>query len=509
MEQSFSSDTRCEVRTAAGIVRGRFERGVAVFRGIPYAEPPVGVRRFMPPVSVVGWEGVRDAVAFGPRVPQAGNRGSVMDSVSGCVGDGSGDCLTLNVWSPDLGAVNMPVMVWIQGGTYLENDSGNPHCDGAGLAAAGVVVVSMNYRVGMDGFGRIAGVPDNRGILDQVAALRWVRENIAGFGGDPGNVTVFGQSAGGACIAALLVMPLAAGLFRRAIIQSMAGTCFSPRLAGAVSDAIAGRLGVRATVAELAELTPRALIEASGAVLAGMPARLREWGPMALTPTPFSPVVDGEVLPCAPWRGIAEGAARGVDVLIGHTRDESRLYMSRPAGELTEARVAAAFDHLSPGSDGRAVYRDAYPAATVSERFEILHSDWLFRMPALHLAEAAHAGGGPVWMYELAWGFNAAQGSSHCLDFLLVFGTLGPDEVRAHPRAYPDAAAEIGEVARRMRGDWVRFAADARPGWPRFDRRARTTRVYDAESITRAYPEEASRRIWSGHRFGTLDLRPG
>ncbi|MFF0531830.1 carboxylesterase family protein [Nocardia amikacinitolerans] len=184
------------VRTAAGVVRGRWEDGVAVFRGIPYAAPPFGPRRFAAPVAAQRWDGVRDAVMFGPAVPQATNRGSVMSSVSGRTEDGSEDCLTLNVWSPDPGAAHLPVMVWIQGGTYLENNCANPHYDGAKLA--GVVLVSMNYRVGAEGFAHIAGAPDNRGILDQIAALHWVRDNIAVFGGDPDNVTVFGQSAGGA-----------------------------------------------------------------------------------------------------------------------------------------------------------------------------------------------------------------------------------------------------------------------------------------------------------------------
>lgn len=284
-----------------------------------------------------------------------------MSSVSGRTDDGSDDCLSLNVWSPDLGTARLPVMVWIQGGTYLENNCANPHYDGAKLAASGVVMVSMNYRVGVEGFAHIAGVPDNRGILDQIAALRWVRDNIAAFGGDPDNVTVFGQSAGGACIAALLVMPSAAGLFRRAISQSMPGTYFSERLAAAIATTIAAELGAKATVDELARIPPRALTEATAAVIQKMPEFVESWGPMALTPTPFSPVVDGAVLPEAPWRALARGAARDIDLLVGHTRDEYRLYTSRPGGAPSDARIAAAFDHLAP-TDCRTAYPDATPA---------------------------------------------------------------------------------------------------------------------------------------------------
>ncbi|MEV4236734.1 carboxylesterase family protein [Nocardia sp. NPDC049737] len=495
-----------EIRTAAGVVRGRWESDVAVFRGIPYAEPPVGARRFGAPVPAQRWDGVRDALEFGPPVPQVAHTGSVMSSVSGSVEDGSADCLTLNVWSPDLGAVRLPVMVWIQGGTYLENNSANPHQNGATLARSGVVVVSMNYRVGADGFAHITGAPHNRGILDQIAALRWVQDNIARFGGDPANVTVFGESAGGACIAALLVMPTAAGLFRRAISQSMPGTYFSERLAAAISTTIAVQLGAKATIRDLARFPPRALTDATDAVIRKMPEFVDIWGPMALTPTPFSPVVDTEVLPRAPWRALVDGAARDIDLLIGHTRDEYRLYTSRPGGEPTDARITAAFDHLTPGTDGSGRYRTAYPDATPGQRFEVLNSDWLFRMPSLHLADAAHAGGGPVWFYELAWSFNSEQGASHALDFLLIFGTLSPDEVRAHPCAHPNAANEITPVAHHMRTDWVRFATTGKPGWAPYDPQTRTTRVYDAEPTTQPYPEETSRRIWSAHQFDTLDL---
>ena len=239
-----------EIRTAAGVVRGRREGSLTVFRGIPYAEPPVGSHRFQAPVPVRQWEGTRDASKFGPPVPQTSHTGSVMTAEFGSTADGSADCLTLNVWSPDLSDARLPVMVWIHGGAYLEGTSGNPDADGATLAQEGVVMVSMNYRTGVEGFAHITGAVDNRGILDQAAALRWVQDNIAGFGGDPSNVTVCGQSAGAGCIAALLAMPTSAGLFRRAVAQSVPGTYFSSRLAGAITTTIAAELGTRATVDE-------------------------------------------------------------------------------------------------------------------------------------------------------------------------------------------------------------------------------------------------------------------
>ena len=279
-----------EVRTTSGVVRGRWENAVAVFRGIPYAEPPLGARRFGAPVAVEPWDGSRDALEFGPPVPHG---------------------LTLNVWSPAPGAEGLPVMVWIHGGRYLEGTAANPHQNGAALAESGVVMISLDYRVGVEGFAHVAGAPNNRAILDQVAALRWVQDNAAAFGGDPGNVTVFGQSAGAGCIAALLVMPMAAGLFRRAIAQSMPGTYFSERLAARISATIAEELGVPATVGALTRVPPRAVVDATEAVLRRMPDFVESWGAVALTPTPFSPVVDGVVLPESPWPALARRCRAG------------------------------------------------------------------------------------------------------------------------------------------------------------------------------------------------------
>jgi para-nitrobenzyl esterase len=486
-------DVEPDVRTAAGVVRGRRENGTAVFRGIPYAQPPVGSRRFAAPVPTQPWDGIRDALEFGPPVPQVGQ-----------AGHGSDDWLTLNVWSPGLGAAGLPVMVWIHGGKYLVGDAGNPHENGAILASSGVVVVSMNYRVSVEGFAHITGTPDNRGILDQAAALRWVQDNVAAFGGDPGNVTVFGQSAGAGCIAALLTMPLAAGLFRRAIAQSLPGTYFSERLAAAISATIAAELDVRPNVDEMARISPHALVDATETIIQKMPQFVDTWGPMALTPTPFSPVVDGAVLPQAPWRALAGGAARDIELLVGHTRDEYSLFNTWRGGEVTAEQVTATIERLAPASSGG--YRAAYPDATADQLYELVNSDWLFRMPSQQLADAQHAGGGSAWLYELCWSFNQEEGASHSLDFLLLFGTLTVDDVRTHPSAHPNAANEVLRVSRDMRTDWVRFASTGNPGWAPYDPDTRSTRVYTVEPITQPYPEERSRRIWSAHQFDTLDL---
>src|ERR1700753_1199779 len=227
------------VRTAHGAVRGRLEDGLTVFRGIPFAQPPVGALRFQAPRPAEPWDGTRDALEFGAPPPQPQGR-----VVSAPPGAGDPDSwLTINVWSPDLTAGGLPVLVWIYGGAYVAGASSGRAYDGTVLARRGVVVVSFNYRLGMEGFAQLTGAPANRGLLDQVAALRWVQDNSAGFGGDPGQVTVFGESAGAGSVASLLAMPPAAGLFQRAIVQSLPGTFFSADLGADIATAAARDVG--------------------------------------------------------------------------------------------------------------------------------------------------------------------------------------------------------------------------------------------------------------------------
>ncbi|WP_406237589.1 carboxylesterase family protein [Nocardia sp. NBC_01009] len=278
------------------------------------------------------------------------------------------------------------------------------------------------------------------------------------------------------------------------------------RLAAAISATIAAELGVRATVGELARISPRALINATDAIIQRMPELVESWGPMALTPTPFSPIVDGDVLPHAPWRALVGGAARGIDLLVGHTRDEFRLFNTRLGSEVTDEQVSATLVGLAPASNSSGGYRTVYPEATPAQLYELVNSDWLFRMPSLHLADAQHAGGGQAWTYELCWSYNQEQGASHSLDLLLVLGTLSVEDVRSHPSAGMNAADEVIGVAHHMRTDWLNFATTGNPGWAPYDPDTRSTCVYTAEPITQPYPEERSRHIWHTHRFDTLDL---
>lgn len=476
-----------EVRVSGGMLRGTVESGVAVFRGIPFAAPPVGALRFAAPRPAAAWDGVREAVAFGPPPPQAGFFG--MDGM-GVAGD---DWLTVNVWSPDV-AGDLPVMVWIQGGAYTVGMSGLPEYDGTRLALDGVVLVTFNYRVGIEGFAQIEGAPANRGLLDQVAALEWVRDNIRAFGGDPARVTVFGQSAGGGSVAALLAMPRAAGLFHRAIASSVPGTFFTPELAADIAATCAAELGLRATVADLSTVEPAMLPIAGDEVMAKIGQFADRWGQAAHKQIPFAPVVDGDVLPVAPWQAVAQGSARDVELIVGHTRHEQRLLsvIEGLAGSVTPEQASTALEVFAPGL--------AYPDLAPEELFELVCSDWLFRMPSLHLAEAQVAAGGRVHVYVVAWEPTEVFRACHGVDVPLVFGNLDRGQAAAVLGELTPVAAE---VSARMRAAWTGFAATGEPGWPAYSAE-RLTRVFDVEDLVTAYPEEESRRIWQDHRFVPL-----
>jgi para-nitrobenzyl esterase len=498
---------RPEVRISAGKARGSWEGSVAVFRGIPFAEPPVGALRFGAPRPVRGWDGLREAVSFGPSPPQAAAFG--MDSLAGnAAGD---DWLTINVWSASPGpGAGLPVMVWIHGGAYSIGMSSLPEYDGGRLAAdGGVVVVTFNYRVGIEGFGEIEGAPANRGLLDQVAALEWVRDNIRAFGGDPGLVTIFGESAGGGSVAALLAMPRAAGLFRRAVAQSAQGTFFSPELAADVASACADELGLRPTAADLSAVDPARLSAAGDAIGASMDRWARRWGQVAYRAIPFSPVVEADSLPVTPWRALADGAGRGIELLVGHTRDEQRLFtaLAGMLGEVTPEQAATALDVLAPGPDGARRYREGFPNAGPNELYEQVHSDWAFRMPTLHLAEAQAAAGGRAHVFELTWqapGMGGILGACHGVDVPLVFGNLDRGLPAALIGESPNPEAEA--LSAHIRSVWTAFAADGDPGWTAYDAEQRLVQLFDTSPTVTADPEATSRRIWSDYEFSALPL---
>jgi para-nitrobenzyl esterase len=416
--------------------------------------------------------------------------------------DGDDDWLTVNVWSRDLGAARLPVMVWIHGGGYVYGWSGDPLFDGATLARDGVVVVTFNYRLSAEGFGHFRGAPANRGLLDQVAALRWVHDEIAAFGGDPGRVTVFGESAGAGCIAALMAMPSASGLFHRAIAQSVPGLYFTDDLATDIGAAVAEQLGVGSSAGDVAGAAASRLNEAADTVAATVATHPR-WGIASQLRSPFAPVVDGEVLPAAPWRALADGASSDVDLVVGHTRDEYRLFLvaGGELGQVTAEQSAVALRTLAPDADA---FRAAYPSAGPEQLYELVHSDVLFRMPSLRLGEVHQ---GRTHLYEIAWDApgmgGGVLGACHGLGLPLTFGNLTEG---AAAFLVGGGSTEAADLSRRVRSAWTSFAATGDPGWPVFSAPERLTWVIDTDPVVRRYPEETSRQLWADHGFVPVEL---
>jgi para-nitrobenzyl esterase len=494
------------VRTAGGPVQGISRAGVHAFLGIPYAAPPFGPRRFAAPAPPLGWDGVRPATAYGPTVPKPPYPPPYDRLLPPEPAIGGEDCLNLNIWTPDPGAAGLPVFVWIHGGAFVNGSGAVPTYDGTAFARHGVVCVTINYRLGVDGFLHFAdGGPANRGLLDQVAALRWVQENIGAFGGDPGRVTVGGESAGGMSVGCLLAMPSAAGLFARAVLQSGAGHhALRRETATRISGYLAERLGLPAQRAALAGVPVEELLAAQVALsdqarTAPDPDR---WGEAAANLMLFEPVIDGEVLPDLPIRRIAAGSARDVAVLVGANREEQRLFLV-PTGVIdmvTAERVqAVAAGYGLPVDAALAGYRSARPGATAGELLADIASDWFFRIPAIRLAEAqAGAGGGAAWLYEFSWQspqFGGRLGACHALELAFTFDNLALPE--QHVFTGPDAPQSLADA---MHGAWVRFARDGDPGWPAYDLDRRPVQDFGEQVRLRTDPRGALRALWDGIR---------
>lgn len=475
------------VGTGCGAVRGMLGNGVAAFRAIPYAAPLRGPLRFQAPAPAPEWDGVRDARSFGasvaqPAHPQAPRAGA------------DPECLTVNVWTPRPRDGGLPVLVWLHGGGFVGGSATSPDFDGTALARDGVVLVSVNYRVGYEGFGWVADAPCNRGVLDQLAALRWVRDNITAFGGDPDRVTVFGQSAGASSVAALVAADGADGLFQRAIAQSPGNVFVPVDEARAVAAMITRELGVRPTAEALAALPPEAIHAVQWNPVVVMSADPSAW---THPHSPYALILDGELLDERPWEAMRRtGAGRAIDLVCGATADEARIFTA--GQDLTAADPAR--DARSVGLDAAAVrdYRRAHPGRTDADLSTSIASDAMFRMPARWFARA-HAGtGGRTYFYEFAWAADRALGACHGLDVPFAFGV--PDGPLGRDLFGPAVPDEFETLSAAMRGAWVSFAATGDPGWPRYRPDDWSTRLWGLPPAVRADPTAISGAIWERRR---------
>lgn len=489
------------IRTAHGALRGSVADGVNTFKGIPYAAPPFGPNRLRPPQPVEAWSGVRDATTCGPMPPQLPypKPWDVLIPERATVGE---DCLNLNIWSPAPGSAKLPVMVWIPGGMF-EAGSGATY-DGSRFARDGVVCVTINYRVGAEGFLYLPDGAANLGLLDQIAALAWVRENIAAFGGDPGNVTVFGQSAGALSVGTLLSMPRAEGLFRRAIAQSGGAHQVIPTdAARKVAEQLAERLGVQATREAIAAVPVDRLLRAQSALKADLVAHPdpERWGAEVVASVlPWQPVVDGDVVPARPIDRIAAGAGANVDLLAGATTDEWMFFLI-PGGAIDyitpEILAAAVMGYGLPVEAALASYRAAHPGAGPGELLAAVQSDRCFRIPVIRLADAHAKSRAATYMYEFAWRspqFNGRLGACHGIDIPFVFDTLpdGPDPLLG--------ANPPRQLAHVMHAAWIAFASSGNCPWPRYDLSRRATMRFDTASRVENDPQSRERVLWQGIR---------
>jgi para-nitrobenzyl esterase len=491
------------VKTRSGEVRGAFSKGSHVFKGVPYAAPPFGDRRFQPPQPVDAWTGVRDALAFGPKSPQLPYPPpwDVLIPEHPVSGE---DCLNLNVWTSSLGSAAQPVMVWIAGGAFEHGTGAAPMYDGSRFARDGVVCVTINYRVGADGFLYLGPGVANHGLLDQLAALTWVQENIAAFGGDPGNVTVFGESAGAMSIGTLLSMPRARGLFRRAIAQSGGAHQVIPAAtAELVSRSLATKLGVASTREAMAAISTDRLLQAQAALMADFiadpdPSR---WGPeVAVSMMLWQPVIDGDVIPARPIDRIVGGAGADIDLMVGATSDEWRLFLV-PSGAIqqisAEALAGAIAAYGLPVERVLEAYRAADPAAGAGDLLAALQGDWYVWIPVMRLADGHAKGASATFMYEFAWPsrqFNGLLRACHGLEIGFVFDTLGCGTEAIGGANQPQLLADV------MHAAWVGFAARGDPGWPKYELTRRTTMRFDSTSQVVFDPVAWKRALWNGAR---------
>jgi len=503
------------VETSSGKIKGFTADGIAGFKGVPYGASTAGANRFMPPKKPEPWTGVRDAVAWAGHAPQAspGPRRPELAKLSGEPDrvPESEDCLTLNVWTPGLDNAKRPVMVWFHGGAFSYGSPNVPRTDGANLARRGdVVVVTVNHRLNIFGFLYLAEIggerfarSGNAGVLDLVASLEWVRDNIARFGGDPGNVTIFGQSGGGGKVSAVLAMPAAKGLFHRAIVMSGAGIRMATKEHSAkIAEAVLAQVELKPNeLDKLQQLPVKQLLSAIEPALkkVGRPEHslLDRYG--------FGPVVGGHDLPQHPFEPSATEISGTVPIIVGGTKDENAIFLAADDAvwnrTLSAAELKARVAKIA-GGDTEAVltaYRKTDPAMNPAELLITITTASNFWVRSVLLAERkAVQHQAPVFMYSFDWEtpvFDGKLRSPHAIDVPFVFDTT--DVVNNN-----DHSATVQKIAAAMSATWAAFARtgvpdnSAIPHWPAYDLRSRTTMTINGDWKAESDPAPEARLMW-------------
>ena len=471
--------------TSFGVVAGRRDpdSGIDRYLGIPYAAAPTHERRFTLPDSHPGWQGVRDATSMGATAPQA-PYGLVTGRFLATATVPGDEYLNLNIWAP-ADAARSPVMVWVHGGALAHGSNALDGYDGSAFARDGVVFVSINYRVAAEGFSVLDGAPLNIGLADVAEALRWVRTEIGAFGGDPTNITGFGQSAGATLLSALLAREDASSLMDRAVLQSGPPSAVDPSIASRITRRVAKQLGVPATRAAFAEVPASRLTAAEQLVTRGS------------TPVTgglsYAVAVDGDLVPRHPLDALRDGAASEIPLLIGLTSEEYRLWLV-PTGLVDRAGflpVMLARFRYRITSRIMKVYRSLHPRAGRGELLGHLAGDILIGLPYMRIAKARATRGATTHFYEFSWRSPVAGlGAAHAVELGFVFDRLDSPDWQA--LSGTDAPQELAD---EMHAAWVSFARTGEPGWPGWQE-DESMKVFDSESPAGDTPLVQRLRSW-------------
>jgi para-nitrobenzyl esterase len=492
------------VATKAGKVDGSYEDGLFVFKGIPYAEPPVGDLRWLPPQGHKPWKGIREAREFGASAPQPGSRLSMIPEFD-VPGPQNEDCLFLNVWTPGLDIARRPVMVWIHGGAFSMGSGSQPTFRGGRLARVGnIVLVTLNYRLGVLGFlnlnevtGGLIPSTGNEGLLDQIAVLEWVKDNISSFGGDPDNVTIFGESAGAMSVGCLLAIPRARGLFHKAILESAVGDMAKPLdYSVRVSRIFLELAGLEATDVKALRALP---VDQLLSIHAGL--SLKTGGGIA----PAIPVADGNVLPGMPLELIKAGSAKNIPVIAGSNLEEWKLFAIMPPNTPVKdefslkKRLRRLIDdknipHLIETYKEALAERDC--PVNPQEIWSAVQTDLMFRLTALSVVVSQCRQQQAAYNYIFNWkspAMGGRLGACHSMEVGLVFGTFGD--------VLCGTGAEVVSLSAKMQEAWITFARTGNPScpslgeWPPYCDKKHTM-ILEPDSHVEEAPDEAERQVW-------------
>jgi len=471
------------IETKSGKIKGIKESGLEIFKGIPYAEPPINDLRFSPPVAKKQWDGVLDTTEYGHCAYQGYTQ---LEDYTGKLQPESEDCLNLNIWTPSVDNKKRPVMFWIHGGAFVMGGGIAPMCDGSALARRGdVVIVTINYRLGALGYLYIPGVTANVGHLDQILALKWVQDNIELFGGDPANVTIFGESAGGYSVVALAAMPVAKGLFRRVIAQST--PAIDPKVTKKPSKKLMRMLGVeKGDLNVLRKISPEKIIDAQN--------KLSSTNPLA-----FRPLVDGDTLPIQPLKAFQNGNCGDIEFMIGTNLEEAKMFTALDpkiskiddvGGEkLLIGYLGTLGIDMSKSKELIDTYRKAREGKFSTELREIMNAlitDYLFRIPTIQFLEAQSTHQVNTYNYIFTWSssaFDGKLGACHAIEIPFVFNTLDVPKIAGFASRSPETEA----ISSKTMDAWIAFARNGNPNhdgipkWAPYDIERRSTMLIGKE----------------------------